>query len=232
MSPSCSWHAMKSIRSIAALRAGAFALAACLFAAPALAQERAPEPNRFELTPLVGYMGGGEFEDPSDETDRDLEEDTNLGLIFNIMAEPWRHYEFLYTRMQSEVAGDLESDVEGEQPFDLDVEYLQLGGIVSHPDARYVIPYFGLTIGATRFSPDAADLDDETKFSFTAAAGVRIPIGEHVGVRLDARAFGTLLDSDGSIFCRSDEEGGSCRIRAKSDIFLQYAASLGFFVGF
>ena len=43
--------------------------------------------------------------------------------------------------------------MDGVKPFDMDVEYLQVGGTVSYPDAEHVIPYFGMTVGAARFSP-------------------------------------------------------------------------------
>lgn len=179
--------------------------------------------NDFEFTPFVGFMGGGEFEDPTDESDRDLDEDNSFGLIVNAAVDDWRHYELLYTNQST--------SVEGTAPLDMDVEYLQIGGIVSHPDAQRVIPYFGMTVGAARFSPDAAGLDDETKLAFSVAGGVRVPITDHFGVRFDVRAFVTVLDSEGDLFCVSGE-GLTCAIRAKSDTFLQYAVNLGVAVGF
>lgn len=51
-------------------------------------------------------------------------------------------------------------------------------------------------------------------------------------MRFDARAFISLLDSDGNIFCVSDEAGGACAIRTKSDTLLQYHAALGLTVAF
>ena len=201
----------------------AAALLLCL-ASPARAQE-ARKYNNFEFTPFVGYMAGGEFEDPTDSSDRDLDAGTDFGLIVNAATDWWRHYEMLYARQSTEV--------DGLEPFDMDVEYLQFGGSVSYPDseAKYVIPYFGMTIGAARFSPDQAGLDDETKFALTMSTGLRIPITEHFGLRLDLRAFGTVLDSDSDIFCVSSA-GLTCRIKAKGDFFLQYSANLGVTLGF
>ena len=201
----------------------AAALLLCL-ASPARAQE-ARKYNDFEFTPFVGYMAGGEFEDPTDSSDRDLDAGTDFGLIVNAATDWWRHYEMLYARQSTEV--------DGVETFDMDVEYLQFGGSVSYPDteAKYLIPYFGMTIGAARFSPDQAGLDDETKFAVTMSTGLRIPITEHFGLRLDLRAFGTVLDSDSDIFCVSSA-GLTCRIKAKGDFFLQYSANLGVTLGF
>jgi hypothetical protein len=203
--------------------AAAAALLLCL-ASPARAQEPRKY-NDFEFTPFAGYMAGGEFEDPIDSSDRDLDAGSDFGLIVNAATDWWRHYEMVYAHQGTEV--------DGVEPFDMDVEYLHFGGSVSYPDteAKYVIPYFGMTVGATRFSPDQAGLDDETKFSLTMSTGLRIPITQHFGVRLDLRAWGTLLDSDSEIFCVSSA-GLTCRIKAKGDFFLQYSANLGVTVGF
>lgn len=191
---------------------------------PASAQESSQIYSNFEITPFYGYMAGGEFEDPADGSDRDVEEDNNFGIIFNAAVEKWRHYELLYSKQSTEIGGSA--------PMDLDVEYLQIGGTVSSIDAERVIPYFGITVGAARFSPDAAGFDDETKLAFSVATGVKVPITEHIGLRFDARAFVSLLDTDGNIFCVSDSAGGTCAIRAKSDTLLQYSAALGVTVGF
>jgi Outer membrane protein beta-barrel domain len=192
-------------------------------ATPALAQEHDVKYNPVEITPFVGFMFGGEFEDPVDGSDRDLDGDTNFGVIFNYAVEHWRHYELLYS-MQS-------TQLDGVDPLDMDVQYLHIGGTVSYEEATRVIPYFGMTVGATHFSPDATGLDDETKLSFSVAGGIRVPITDHIGVRFDARAFITLFDAESEIFCVS-AGGATCRIKAKSDAFLQYGAMLGVIVGF
>jgi opacity protein-like surface antigen len=201
---------------------GVASLALATAAAPASAAE--PDYPQFEITPFYGYMAGGEFENPSTNTDRDLDENNNFGVIFNSAVEQWRHYEVLYTSQSTEIDGTL--------PIDLDVQYLQIGGTVSNPDAEHVIPYFGITIGAARFSPDQSGFDDETKLAFTVGTGFKVPITEHIGVRFDVRAFVSLLDTDGNIFCVSDNGVGTCAIRTKSDTFLQYHAALGLIVGF
>lgn len=206
--------AKRSSRCGALLIAGV--MAALVVSAPANAQERPV--NRVEITPLVGYGFGGEFENTVDGTERDFDETVGFGLIVDVAADRWRHYEFLFATLDSEVGGT--------NKFDMGVQYLHLGGTVSHQDGQRVIPYFGLTIGATRFSPDQAGLGDETKLSFSAGGGVRIPIAAHIAVRFDARAFVTVLDSDEDIFCNA-AGGASCDIRAKSDTFMQYMTSLG-----
>lgn len=201
---------------------GVASVALAAAAAPAAAQDQ--DYAQFEITPFYGYMAGGEFESPTTNTDRDLDENNNFGVIFNAAVDEWRHYEFLYSTQSTEI--------DGLVPIDIDVQYLQIGGTVSNPDAERVIPYFGITVGAARFSPDQSGLDDETKLAFTVGTGVKIPITDHVGVRFDARAFVALLDTDGNIFCVSDNGVGTCAIRTKSDTLFQYHAALGLIVAF
>jgi hypothetical protein len=198
-------------------------VASALCSAPALAADQESF-NVYEITPILGHTFGGEFEDPVDSSDRDIDADTSWGIIFNLATDEWRHYELLFNNQSTRV--------EGVTPFDIDIQYLQIGGTVSSPEAERVIPYFGITLGAARFSPDLAGLDDETKLAFSVAGGFKVPITDHIGVRFDARAYITLLDSEGDFFCVSSGGAATCRVRAKSDTLLQYSLSLGVVVGF
>ena len=216
------WFFPRQISSPAKRHGGlraALGLTLLALGATASAQGTPDGYKNWEITPFIGYMAGGEFEDPVSNTDRDLDEDNDFGVIFNAAVDQWRHYELIYAQQGTQIGG--------ASPLDLDVQYLQIGGTVSGPDAERVIPYFGITVGAARFSPDQSGLDDETKFAFTVGTGVKVPITEHLGVRFDARAFVSLLDTDGNIFCVSDNGVGACAIRTKSDTFLQYHAALG-----
>ncbi|WP_129781427.1 outer membrane beta-barrel protein [Peristeroidobacter soli] len=192
--------------------------------ATASAQQATNDYSSWEFTPFYGYMGGGSFEDSTTGLDRDLDEDNSFGLIINAAADEWRHYELIYAKQGT--------TIEGTVPMDLDVEYLQIGGTVSYQDAVHVVPYFGMTVGAARLSPSGAGMSDETRFAFSAGGGFKVPVSKHFAVRFDARAFLTLLDTSGSIFCASDNGAGTCAIRAKSDTFIQYQAALGVTYGF
>ena len=200
-------------------------------AATAHAQSVLDDVNEYEITPFAGYTTGGKFQDPGDVTtkaddvDRDLKEDQNFGVIVNINADgPDRQYELLYSQQDTQI--------EGLVPLDIKVQHLQVGGIVSYMDNPRVLPFFGLSVGAARFTPDAPGTDSETKLAFGIAGGLKIPITDHIGLRLDARAFIALFDSDASIFCVSASGVGGCSIRSKSDTVVQYSGNLGITFGF
>jgi opacity protein-like surface antigen len=212
-------HERSAARAMA-LIAGLLSASTVFAAEPAKKAE-----TSFEITPFYGQMGGGKFEDPQDSSDRDVASDSDWGVLLNLNAEsPERQYELLYAQQSTEV--------EGAEPLDMDIKYLHIGGIVNFTDVKHAIPYFGMTVGATQFSPDLSGLDKETKISFSAGTGVKIPITDHIGIRFDARAFLTLLDTDGDLFCVSSNGEGACRIRASSDTLLQYHATLGIIAAF
>jgi len=205
---------------------GSGVLLGLLMATSTHAAQEPPHRNNFEITPFVGEMGGGKFQDATTTSDRDVEGDTDFGVIFNVNADSYeRQYEFLYARQST--------SVEGVAPLDMDIQYLQIGGIVNFTDtSRFVIPYFGLTVGGTRFEPDINGLDSATKLSFSAGGGLKIPVTDHIGIRLDARAFVTVMNGSADIFCASGSSGGACLIRSQSDTFVQYHIGLGVIAGF
>ena len=206
-------------------RAAAGLVVSLLAVTAAQAADEPPHRNRFELTPFFGSMGGGEFEDVATGASRDLKSDTNYGLFFDMNAEGYeRQYEMFYTRQSTEL--------DGSPNVDMDTQYLHIGGIVNFTDVGYVVPYFGLTVGATRLEPDAPGLDATTRLSFSVGGGMKIPLTKHVGLRLDGRAYVTLLNTDADLFCASGASGGTCLIRAKSDTFVQYSLGLGVIAGF
>lgn len=218
------------VSGLCSLTATVLLTSAALTGAQAAASEQSPRKvNEVEITPFAGFMAGGEFEDPGVAggigSDRDVKEKSNYGAFFDFNAGgPERQYEVLYSKQSTEV--------EGATPMDLDIQYLQLGGIVNFTDNPRVIPFFGITAGAARFTPDAPGLSTETKIAFSIGGGLKVPVTDHIGIRLDTRAFVTLLDSDADIFCVSSTGAAGCRIRAKSDTFLQYSGMLGVTIGF
>ena len=214
-----------AIRKVATVASPAWLAMLLCLTAPSVQAADDSEPNTFEITPFIGLMAGGSFEDPATGQERDVEDDTSYGVFLNALADvPERQYELLYAKQSSVI--------EDGTPIDLDLEYLHIGGHVAYPQNRYVWPYFAVTVGAARFTPDTAGLDDETKVSFSVGGGIKFPITKHFGIRFDARAFITLLEDDSEIFCVSDPPSAGCNIRPKSDTFVQYTGSLGVSFGF
>jgi hypothetical protein len=200
----------------------------------ALSTAHAAEPDTFQITPFGGYRFGGEFDlvtddndplTPAAASDLELGSAPSYGLVLNLEQNAGAYYELFYSRQGAKV--------KGSSGFDMTVEYLHIGGNVdfARPEDR-VIPYFVLTIGGTRFVPDVVDAKEVVEPSLSLGGGVRIPLAPHIGLRLEARGFLTLLDSDSRIFCEADPPNAICDVRVKGDMFVQAQGLFGVTIGF
>ncbi len=179
-------------------------------------------PSRAEELPLVqvaahaGYRAGGGLEDMTTGEDRDFDEGGSFALAFELRYRKGddRFYQLWYSRQESAVA-----DALGQ--YDVDIEYLHLGGTLPIGEHERVQPYFAAGLGATRFSSPEPGSSDQTRLSGSLAIGLAIPLAEHAALRLEARGYLTAVDSDRAIFCRSDNGGGFCRIVASGSTLFQ-----------
>lgn len=197
---------------------------AALLAAPALLADELP---LVQVAVHAGYRAGGGLEDSVTGDDRDLDEATSFALALELRYGKGddRYLQLWYSRQGSSV-DDNGSD------RDVDVEYLHLGGTVPFGDSDKAQGYLALGIGATRFLPSAAGASDLTRFSGSLGLGVAMPFSERVALRLEARGYLTVVDSDSAIFCRSDDGSGFCRIIASGSTIFQAEVLAGFAVSF
>jgi opacity protein-like surface antigen len=182
-------------------------------------------PWSWEVTPFVGYRMGGDFDlTGSTSTNRvDLDDHGSFGLAVNLFpAAKNESYELFYSRQQASVAKSSPL-----APFGLNVEYLHLGGTLLLNDELPVAPYVVGGLGLTRFSPRTGDAGDDSHFSMSLGAGVKVPVTKRFGVRLEARGYVTFVNSDSAFFCVSDTQGASCAVHMKSNAFIQYELLAG-----
>lgn len=182
---------------------------------------RADEEHRFQITPLVGYRGGGEFDAFVGTQVFDAESSGAYGVALNMSAGEGRQYELIYNFQPTEIE-DLD--------VDLDIETLHIGGSATYLTSETMIPYIAGGIGATRLKPDRGD--DETRFSASLALGVGRPINDRIRVRLEVRGYFVTMAGNSRIFCGSGAAGGGCVARASGDVFFQYEALAGIAIGF
>ena len=192
-----------------------------LLASAATAQESI---SRFELTPLLGYGTGGDFEDVATEAELEFDEAAAFGLIFNIRDTANTQWEVLYLLQSTELGtGGL---FVNQPVLDIDVHYLHGGGTYILDDSPFQ-PYVAGTLGLTHFSPSSSGFDSESFFSFSLGAGLRFLPNERIGVRLEARWFATFIDSDTEVFCRTGGTNNVCAIRGAASLVNQWYALAG-----
>ena len=186
---------------------------------------------RAEITPFVGYRMSGSFDvesaDGSGTESVDVEDSSAWGIDVGIYATPDAFYEFLYSTQTT----NLDSRDPAIAGVDVTTEYYQFGGTAFFPADQWPVPYLSLTIGATRYSADQG-YGSDTKFSGSLGGGLRLPFNDNVAATLGVRGYLTLIESDTSIFCKSDSEGGGCLVRSSGSTFFQAEALLGLTVRF
>ena len=194
-------------------------------AAPALASE---DDTRLEFTPFAGYRVGGTFEDTDSEGSLELRESGAWGFIVNGDVEANTEWEVFYSRQSTDV--DASGITTTQALFDIDVDMLHFGGTYLF-DGERVKPFVALTIGATRFDPTLPGFNARTYASMSLGAGWKWRVAKHVGLRLEARGYGTLVDSNSRLFCEVDG-GGACLIIVEGRIVSQWEARAGFSMRF
>lgn len=188
--------------------------------------EGSPTNWSWEVTPFVGYRTGGDFDLEGSPTASkvDLDDQGSFGLAVNLFpsGDKTESYELFYSRQEASVAKNSPL-----APFDLNVEYLHLGGTLNFNDELPVRPYIVGGLGLTRFSPQTGNGGDDSRFSFSLGGGLKLPVTKRFNVRLEARGFLTLVNSDSAFLCVSGSQGGTCAVRVRGDSFIQFELLAG-----
>ena len=80
------------------------------------------------------------------------------------------------------------------------------------------------TIGGTRLK---AAGESDTFWSGSIGVGLRVRPEARIGLRLEARAYGTLTQSDTDLFCRTGPDLNICAVRVEGDMLIQFEAFAG-----
>jgi opacity protein-like surface antigen len=217
-----------------AMAAAAILAAGSSAATVAYAQQMPPsgEPEserpfyQWEVTPFVGYRMGGDF-DLEDATgtaagDADLENHGSFAIAANLKVDETSAYELFYSRQETSL-----KDASPLAPLDLNVEYLHLGGTLALNEELPVLPYMGGGLGITRISPQGGTGSEDTRFSVSLSGGLKLPITERFGVRLEARGYLTFINSDSQFYCASGSFGGVCSVRVRGSTLFQFELLAG-----
>jgi len=192
-----------------------------LWSATAMAQD---EPFNFELTPYGAYRFGGEFQESDSDLSIDVDSNSSFGVIFNARHSPITQWEILYARQ--ETSADTTGLDSLDSSLDLGIEYLHAGGTYLW-DGDAVRPFLAATLGVTRVEVDNPGFDDDSFFSFALGLGLQVRPTDRLGIRLEARGFGTLLDSDTDIFCQTGPDNNICAVRIDGTVLWQLETFAG-----
>jgi len=173
----------------------------------------------WELAPFYGYRFGGGFEGIDDyaAADLDLHNAPAYGALLEFPSGHHTQWQIFYSRQDTEV--DVRTAM-FNQTVDVTIDYLHFGGTYVMEGDRQR-PFVGFTLGATHLKPGSG-YDDKVEFSFAFVGGIKFRLTQRLGLRFDARALGTVTDSQGGFFCN-----GGCVAQFQGGGFWQYDFSLG-----
>jgi hypothetical protein len=192
-----------------------------LIAAPLAAQEKS---FKFELTPFAAYRIGGSFDETDGAGRVELNDSNAEGFMLNIKANPNGQYELLYSRQRTDAS--TQGFLVNDPTIDMEIEHFQFGGTYLF-DGDNARPFIALTLGLSHIDPGLPGTNSESFFSASFGAGVQLNANKRLGVRLEARALTTFVDSDSDIFCSSINGVGSCLIEIDGSALTQWEARAG-----
>jgi hypothetical protein len=192
-----------------------------LIAAPLAAQEKS---FKFELTPFAAYRIGGSFDETDGAGRVELNDSNAEGFMLNIKANPNGQYELLYSRQRTDAS--TQGFLVNDPTIDMEIEHFQFGGTYLF-DGDNARPFIALTLGLSQIDPGLPGTNSESFFSASFGAGVQLNANKRLGVRLEARALTTFVDSDSDIFCSSINGVGSCLIEIDGSALTQWEARAG-----
>jgi len=192
-----------------------------LTASPAIAKNTTALVNTFEVTPLIGYRFGGDFDFTKNENTSTIKmvEDVSYGLLTAWSYDRSRQGEFLISHYKSKFSQHSDFFPSNDE---LGITYAHIGGNVMI--SKGIIPtYITGGLGLTHLSPKGAGLDSETRFSMNVGLTAKIPVSEQLSFQFGGRVYGTFFNSASSIFCDQED----CLISISSDIWVQTEVTAG-----
>ena len=193
---------------------------------PALSQ--AQEPTA-EITAFGAYRFGGTFEEDESEASYELKDSPSFGLILNLRHKDPTQWEILYSQQQTEA--EFTGSTLNDPVVDIDLHVLQLGGTYQF-DGEVARPYLAFTLGGTHVRTSSAESRSDTFFSGSIGVGMKFLPTSRVGIRVEARAYGTLVSSSTDLFCSTGPDQNICAIRLEGKMLSQFETFAGVTVRF
>lgn len=181
--------------------------------------------SNYDIGIFSGFSSGGDFQDAVTGDALDLKEGASGGVVMRIRQTSRTFVEIFYSEQSTHLRSS--GLFTGNPLFDMKVRYAQIGGVYEIDDT-FNRPYIMGGLGVTRFEPKGESLEPETRFSMSLGGGYLFPVTRTSDVRLEARAIGTLFNTQGELFCTN----GRCRITLDSDVLWQAQVALTFALAF
>ena len=182
-----------------------------------------------EITPLLGFVGGGEFVDTDTGQKHTVVSSEVYGLIIGFPYGQGKDLEVYYSHQSSDLNSvNITLPVPTSNVnIPLTIDYLHIGGTAPISEEQSYKTFVSGGFGFTYLSPDLAGLQSDLRASFSIGVGVKWPMTKNIALRLETRGFGTLFNSNSALFCN-----GGCSLTVNGSLFFQAEVFAGLAIKF
>jgi hypothetical protein len=173
-----------------------FAGLLALVAAPTIFAQRH---TTVEIAPFIGYRFGGSVGDTFSAARYGIDGARSEGVTISVPVRRDIAVELLFSRQDTgvDVAGH-----PGTKRYDLTIDHWMLGAAGDFPGrSGRVRPFVAAYLGLTRIQSSNDYTTSNGYFSAAIGGGVKFDLAEHVGVRVDARAYAVFVRSGAGAIC-------------------------------
>jgi len=162
--------------------------------APAAMAQR----NPIELTPEINYLWTSSLDASMGGTPGtfDIDDSAAYGLTLDYEFRPGSQLELLYLYQKSDLTFDPFNDVKSSTG--VVTSYYHIGALQGFRRGN-VMPFTGLTLGASSFNPESRG-ETMWKFSIGLNAGAKVYLSERIGLRFHGRALMSFLDTGAGVW--------------------------------
>ena len=171
-----------------------------------------------EVIPLLGFRGGGEFIDNTNNQKHTLESSETYGLILSWPYERGKNIEVYYSHQSTKLNSISTTEPAPNNVVDIPItiDYLHIGGTAPISDEEKLKTFVTGGLGFTYSSPDYSGAQSDLRASFSIGIGLKWPMTERIALRLETRGLATLYNNNSAIFCN-----GGCSLSVNGNLFLQ-----------
>lgn len=177
-----------------------------LLALPGPAAARADDGPQFEMTLLGGVAFPHDL--PTEGVSTEFDAGWTVGGMFGVRPTPKRPQVFFvsYQFQRSPLQVRVDTRPDTEVPVFV---HLVHAGVEADTEIRpWLRPLLGVSLGATGYQPDREAAQAQWFFSVGVHGGVKFPVSNRWGLRLQARVLTTAMPGGDDLFC--SDASGTC----------------------
>jgi len=175
-----------------------------------------------EIAPFGGYRFGGDFFELLAARPVDLDGAISLGVAVDIPFTEETQFEAIFTRERATILLAAAPALSTTST----VDHWLAGGLTELGNGR-VRPFLTGLVGLTRY---AGETDSELRFAVSAGGGVKLFPQSHIGLRLDGRAFTTIIDANARAYTCAPNT--TCLLALHADLVWQAEFTTGLVIRF